>query len=138
VLAHQTVRDAPLSYRAHAVRGRVLFEEGQPALGEQEYRIAIRLYPHDPNVFAGLARHYRDAGHCAPAIALFRRALELAPHMPFARSLLIECIARTGDQVGARRELAHKVARGDPDTALVRMRLDSIEALPTSAARPGP
>lgn len=126
VLVHQTVLDAPLSYRAHAVRGRILFEEGNPALGEQEYQTAIRLYPHDPNVFAGLARHYREAGHCAPAIQLFRRALELAPHMPHARSLYIDCLARTGDSAGAAAALAEKVRRGDPDTNLVRSRVDSL------------
>ncbi len=126
VLVHQTVIDAPLSYRAHAVLGRVLFEEGDPARGEQEYQIALRLYPHDPNVFAGLAKHYRDAGHCGAAIPLFRRALELAPHMPYARSLLIECLARAGDSASAATELVEKIRRGDPDTALVRARVDSI------------
>jgi hypothetical protein len=129
VLVHQTVLDAPLSYRAHAVRGRILFEEGNPALGEQEYQTAIRLYPHDPNVFAGLARHYREAGHCAPAIQLFRRALELAPNMPHARSLYIDCLARTGDSSGAAAALAEKVRRGDPDTSLVRSRIDSLSRI---------
>jgi hypothetical protein len=129
VLVHQTVLDAPLSYRAHAVRGRILFEEGNPALGEQEYQTAIRLYPHDPNVFAGLARHYREAGHCAPAIQLFRRALELAPNMPHARSLYIDCLARTGDSAGAAAALAEKVRRGDPDTSLVRSRIDSLRSI---------
>lgn len=138
VLVHQTVIDAPLSYRAHAVRGRVLFEEGNRALGEQEYQIAIRLYPHDPNVFAGLAKHYRDAGRWAPAIPLFRRALELAPQMPYARSLLIDCLARTGDGAGAAVELAEKVRRGDPDTALVRARVDSIGHSRPAEPQPAP
>jgi hypothetical protein len=135
VLVHQTVLDAPLSYRAHAVRGRVLFEEGNPVLGEQEYQTAIRLYPHDPNVFAGLARHYRDAGYCAPAIQLFRRALELAPNMPHARSLYIDCLARTGDSAGAAAALVEKARRGDPDTGLVRSRVDSLRGI-VPAQRP--
>lgn len=126
VLARQTVLDAPLSYRAHAVLGGVLFQEGDPGAGEREYRIAIALYPNDPNVFAGLAKRYRDLGLHAPAIPLFRQALELAPQMVPARNMLIYSLTQIGDSVGAAAEFAEKVRRADPDTARLRMVLDSL------------
>jgi tetratricopeptide (TPR) repeat protein len=127
VLARQTALDAPLSYRAHAVLGRVLFQAGDPAAGEREYRIAIWLYPHDPNVFAGLAKHFRDHGLHAPAIPLFRKALELAPQMIPARNMLIYSLAQVGDSAGAAAELTEKVRRGDPDAKLIRALLDSVQ-----------
>ncbi len=126
-LARQTALDAPLSYRAHAVLGRVLFQEGDAVTGEREYRIAISLYPHDPNVFAGLAKHYRDLGLHAPAIPLFRKALELAPQMTPARNMLIYSLAQVGDSAAAAAELAEKFRRGDPDANQLRVLLDSLQ-----------
>jgi tetratricopeptide (TPR) repeat protein len=126
VLIPQTVIDAPLSYRAHAVLGKLLFAAGDPTRGEQEYLVAIKLYPHDPNVFAGLAKHYRDAGLFPPAVRYFRQALALEPRMPLARSYLIDALARSGDSTGAAAELAEKARLGEADSAVVRQRIDSI------------
>ncbi|HTS89811.1 MAG TPA: tetratricopeptide repeat protein [Gemmatimonadales bacterium] len=126
-MIRQMVVDAPFSYRAHALMGRVLFEERDPAQGEREYLTAIRLYPYDPNVFAGLARQYRDAGLYRQAIPLFRKALELAPQMIPARNMLIYCLVQSGDSVGAQAELAEKFQRHDPDADRIRSMVDSVE-----------
>jgi tetratricopeptide (TPR) repeat protein len=126
VLYRQTVLDAPLSYRAHATLGRILFQEGDPGAGEREYRTAIRLYPYDPTVFAGLADHYRAAGLCGPAIPLFRQALDLAPGLGLARTRLIQCLIQVGDLTAAQEELAEKERRKEPDAALLRAAVDSL------------
>jgi hypothetical protein len=126
ILARQTVVDAPLSYRAHATMGKILFAEGNPEAGEREYRIALKLYPHDPNVFAGLGQHYRNAGLYRPAIPLFRKALELAPQMNGVRNMLIYCLAQSGDSAGAAAELAEKLARHEADADRIAVMLDSL------------
>jgi protein O-mannosyl-transferase len=124
-LIRQTVIDAPLSYHAHALLGRVLFDLGDAREGEREFQTALRLYPHDPEVFAGLGQRYRNAGLYPPAIPLFRQALRLAPQMVPVRNMLIYCLLQTGDSLGVERELAEKSVRGDPDTPAIRALVDS-------------
>lgn len=132
--AGQTVLDAPLSYKAHATWGRVLFELGHSAEGEREYRIALHLYAQDPNVYAGLADRYRRAGLCTPAIPLFRESLRLGPWSTVARSMLIQCLVKTGDFVGAEAELTEKTRRQDADVNQIRAMIDSAR----QTSGPGP
>jgi hypothetical protein len=126
-LIRQTALDAPLSYRAHALMGRLYFDTGDPEGGEREYLTAIHLYPYDANVFAGLAQRYRNAELYQQAIPLFRKALELAPEMIPARNMLIACLVNTGDHEAALRELAEKERRRDADTDRIRAMIDSVE-----------
>lgn len=93
-LFEATVRDAPRSYKAHAMYGQYLFDVGRPRDGEREYRAAIALYPDDGTVLAGLADRYAAAGLCAPAIPLYRRAAELMPAWAHPRERLAGCLAR--------------------------------------------
>lgn len=126
-LIRQTVLDAPLSYRAHALMGRLHFDTGDPEAGEREYLTAIQLYPYDANVFAGLAQRYRNAELYQQAIPLFRKALELAPEMIPARNMLIACLVKTGNHEAALRELAEKARRRDADTDRISAIIDSVE-----------
>jgi protein O-mannosyl-transferase len=134
--ARQTVLDAPLSYKAHATWGRVLFELGHQAEGEREYRTALQLYPKDPNVYAGLADRYRRAGLCGPAIPLFQESLRLGPWSTVARSMLIQCLVQTGDLAGAEAQLAEKADRQDSDVAQYRALLDSVRGTPSPGTAP--
>lgn len=93
-LFEATVRDAPRSYKAHAMYGQYLFDAGRPRDGEREYRAAIALYPDDGTVLAGLADRYAAAGLCAPAVPLYRRAADLMPSWAHPRERLAECLAR--------------------------------------------
>ena len=88
----QMVVDAPLSFRAHWAYGGMLFQKGNAAAGEREYRIAMRLFPYEPEVPYELAESYRGAGMCPPALPLYRSALELRPAHSNARIGLILCL----------------------------------------------
>jgi tetratricopeptide (TPR) repeat protein len=112
----QTVQDAPLSYRAHYVYGSELFNVGRPKEGERELRRAIALARNDSDPYDFLATKYREAKLYAPAIPLYRTALEIRPTRPDARYGLALSLLETGDARGA---LAHA------DTGLAHGQLKS-------------
>jgi hypothetical protein len=98
---HQAVEDAPISYRARAGFGEVMFMVREKRTGERLLRQAIRLYPDGYPTYQILADHYRLADLCQPAIPLYRRALGLAPKAADIRSSLIACQLHVGDYRGA-------------------------------------
>ena len=57
-LFRQTVLDAPLSYKAHWAYGSMLVAVGDMKQAELEYRIALRLYDGDPNLFSDFGDLY--------------------------------------------------------------------------------
>ena len=89
----QTVRDAPLSYRAHAMYGSGLFYHGRAGEGEREFRRAIELYPDDGIMLAEFADHYQKAGLCYPAIPLYERAATLITGWRHVEDQLARCRA---------------------------------------------
>lgn len=88
----QTVVDAPLSFRAHWAYGGSLFARGDAAGGEREFRIAMRLFPYEPELFYELGDSYRNAKMCPPAMPLLERTLALSPDHSNARIDLILCL----------------------------------------------
>jgi tetratricopeptide (TPR) repeat protein len=137
----QTVRDAPLSYRAHYLYGISLFEAGDRRRGEQELRAAIRLdtNAHDADPFNYLATQYRIAGLCDQALPLYRGAIDRDGVRPDARYGLAECLLRTGQIVEARSEARAGLARGQLRSLFLDViaRADSI-ARQTTPSRPPP
>ena len=103
-LWHQTLDDAPLSYRAHFAYAQILFEAKLRRSAEYHYQRAMQLYPPGWPVALDLADRYRLAGDCYPAIRLYQRVLRLDPYHTAARASLITCQVLTGDYVHASRE----------------------------------
>ena len=128
ILFRQTVLDAPLSYQAHWAYAAQLYRAGNHAEAEAEYRLAVRLWPHDPNLLADLGDRYAAAGACERATALYRQALELAPTQWTSRTKLVLCLLDSGNLEGARVEAERKRTGGDPDATRIQAVVDSVAA----------
>jgi hypothetical protein len=96
-LWHQTLIDAPLSYRAHHAYAQVLYKAGQLGSAERHYRRAMELYPGAWPLYLDLADKYRLAGNCWPAIELYRHLLRLNPAHTAGRGSLIACLVHVGE-----------------------------------------
>ena len=127
-LFRQTVLDAPLSYKAHWAYGSVLIAAGDMKQADLEYRLAMRLYDGDPNLFSDFGDVYVRARHCAPAIPLYQRSLSLAPDQWKVRSKLVLCYLDQGNASEARSEAEQKAIRKDPDAARIQAVVDSLTA----------
>jgi hypothetical protein len=79
VFVEALVRDAPLGYRAHFVRGRHLALRGDGRGMELEYRRAIRLFPYDAGMTLTIADGYTRAGLFKPAVDLFEWTYTVEP-----------------------------------------------------------
>ena len=123
----QTVKDAPLSYRAHYVYGMELFAAGRGAEGERELRRAIALSRNDSDPYNFLATKYREAGLYGPALPLYRSALAIMPGRPDARFGLALSLLESGDPVAARAQADTGLAQGQLKAYFewVRTRADS-------------
>ena len=110
----QTVKDAPLSYRAQFFYGQILFAQGKRAEGERRLRLAIALNPtpSDVSPLNYLATQYRDAGMCPHALPLYEQALAQAEQRSDVRYGLASCLLTVGRTDAARRLAADGVRRG--------------------------
>jgi tetratricopeptide (TPR) repeat protein len=77
----------------------------------------------------------RARGECEPALAAYRRALELVPGHLDARNHLGICLAETGRRDEARAAFLEVLAR-DPGHARARRNLETLSALEQAAPRP--
>jgi len=127
-LFRRTVLDAPLSYKAHWAYGSVLVGSGAVEPAELEYRIALRLYQADPNLFSDFGDLYVRKRQCGPAIPLYLRSLSLAPEQWKVRSKLVLCYLDLGKVAEARSEADQKTLRRDPDAARIQSVIDSLTA----------
>jgi tetratricopeptide (TPR) repeat protein len=127
-LFRQTVLDAPLSYKAHWAYGSMLIALGDMKQAELEYRIALRLYDGDPNLFSDFGDLYLRGRHCEPAIPLYQKSLILAPEQWKVRSKLVLCYLDLGKVADARSEAAQKTLRRDPDAVRIQSVIDSLTA----------
>ena len=103
-LWHQTLIDAPNSYRAHHAYAQILFKADMKREAEYHYRRAMELYPPAWPVYLDLADKYRLAGKCTPAIRLYRALLPMSPDNAGARGSLIACLVYEGNYLEAVRE----------------------------------
>ncbi len=118
-LLRQGVVDSPNSYRSHFQLGTNHFEHNRKREGEQHYRRALELFPHDPVVMYALAEQYRKNEMCRPAIPLYRAALDIAPFIRPTLGLAV-CLLQTLEMEEAklaaldalRWGAIHKEARG--------------------------
>lgn len=136
----QLVIDAPLSYRARWANGAMLFAAGQPALGEQEMRYAIALFPGNPDLLEDLAARYFRNGFCKPAEPLFRDALLLAPESETARMGLVACHLRGGRfrEAAAEARAGLRFAPANAQMQRLARIADSLAAAPGPTLTPPP
>lgn len=94
VFIDQLVRDSPLGYRAHFVRGRHLAWMGDHHAMELEYRRAIRLFPYDAGMTVTVADGYTRAGFWKPAADLFAWTYAVEPRTGEGRYMYVYCLAK--------------------------------------------
>ena len=87
VLFHQTVKDVPTSYRAHWMLAEHLLINGPNKEGLDEMLLAVVLArKNDAYVLAFAGDKFSEAGHCATANELYRRAMVVQPQIQVAFS----------------------------------------------------
>jgi tetratricopeptide (TPR) repeat protein len=135
-LFQQSVIDAPKSYKAHWGLANVLVELDALPLAEARFRLAIDLYPDEPRLLQRLADVYRQASLCAPAVPLYRRALEIRPEFWSIRVSLVGCLVHLGQYREARAVATMGVARGENVTNFQHF-LVTIDSAAAVSAPPG-
>jgi len=124
VFVDALVRDAPLGYRAHFVRGRHLGLRGRLREMELEYRRAIRLFPYDAAMTVTIADGYTRAGLCKPAVDLFEWTFAVEPRTGEGRYQYVYCLARLDRWADVRREALAGLSLVAPrDSRLMRAAL---------------
>jgi hypothetical protein len=93
ILFDETVRDAPLSYRAHLLRGRNLALKKRLSEAESELRHAIRLFPYDAGATVDVAEAYRRSGFCKPAIPLYEWSFAIDSTLRDGRLGYVYCLS---------------------------------------------
>jgi protein O-mannosyl-transferase len=93
ILFDQTVRDAPLSYRAHLLRGRNLAVKKRLREAEAELRHAIKLFPYDAGATVDVAEAYRRSGMCKPAIPLYEWSFAIDSTLRDGRLGYVYCLS---------------------------------------------
>lgn len=96
VFVEALVRDAPLGYRAHFIRGRHYGQKGDLREMELEYRRAVRLFPYDAGMTLSIADAYTRAGLCKPATDLFEWTFGVDPTLGEGRYQYVYCLSRQG------------------------------------------
>lgn len=122
----QAVEDAPLSYTAHWAQAGVLWRSGLQRQAELHYRMALRLYDRDANLYEDFGDRFIEHGLCIQAAQFMRQALAEMPGKWKARSKLIFCLLSLDSLPAAQGELTLKRERGEPDVALVAQVVDSV------------
>ena len=96
ILFDQTVRDAPLSYRAHLLRGRSLAVKKRLREAETELRHAIRIFPYDAGATVDVAEAYRRSGLCVPAVPLYEWSFAIDSTLRDGRLGYVYCLSVLG------------------------------------------
>jgi hypothetical protein len=93
ILFDTTVKDAPLSYRAHLLRGRNLAVKKRLREAEAELRHAIRIFPYDAGATVDVAEAYRRSGLCKPAIPLYEWSFAIDSTLRDGRLGYVYCLS---------------------------------------------
>lgn len=107
-LADATARDLPVASRAwcHVIIGATLFDLGDWTAAEAEYQAALTLTPDSYLAVEHLAELRSFQRRDQDALALYERAIALAPHPDF-----LEAVARTHEWAGRPAEARRWYAR---------------------------
>ncbi|MHB1328639.1 MAG: hypothetical protein ACYC2K_10610, partial [Gemmatimonadales bacterium] len=101
---YQTTIDAPFSYRAHHALGQMLYKSGAREWAEQEYQLALILYPKRADVLIELGDNRRIEGRCDDAIAFYRRAIALQAEHNQVRASVVACLMHQAEYGEAKAE----------------------------------
>jgi hypothetical protein len=82
---------AAVSASAYVAAGDAFFSEGRYDEAIAQYRMALRLEAHDPEIYARLGQAYLQQENCDSAIPEFQQALALDPSLENAQAGLLEC-----------------------------------------------
>ena len=93
ILFDAMVLDAPLSYRAHLMRGRNLALKKRLREAEAELRHAIRLFPYDAGATVDVAEAYRRSGMCKPALPLYEWSFAIDSTLRDGRLGYVYCLS---------------------------------------------
>jgi hypothetical protein len=139
VFIEALVRDAPLGYRAHFVRGRHLALKGDGRGMELEYRHAIRLFPYDAGMTLTIADAYTRAGLFKPAADLFEWTYSVEPHTGQGRYEYVYSLARLQRWTDVRREALAGISLVVPrDVELMRKAVAAADSALRQPAAPLP
>ena len=107
-LKDATTRDLPIESRSwcHVIIGATLFEQGQWDAAEPEYQAALKLTPDSYVAIEHLAELRSYQRRDKEALALYDRAIAIAPHPDF-----FEAVARTHEWAGRKDEARQWHAR---------------------------
>jgi tetratricopeptide (TPR) repeat protein len=137
-LWYQTANvDAPRSWGAHEALAEAYFNLELEAMAEQEYRLSMQFAPKNltrPSM--SYAHRLRSRGHCYPAAALYRKALQVYPSFLAAQAGLIACAL----DLGLYREAAHNARLAistDFERPAFQMALATADSALRVAAPPG-
>ena len=106
----------PDDAQAHAIRGRLLSDEGRLADSRVALERALALRPNDTNILGWLAGSYFQAGMISSAARYNRRAFELDSMNLFARTRLIGVLMQ--DNPPEATALARQTVRLFPESSL--------------------
>ncbi len=90
---------------AHLNLGRLLHEEGDPAMAFRHYQAALTSRPDDATAAFNLGVAQQDLGRGSEAQACYRAALEMDTHLADAHFNLAMLLEQEGDSAGAIRHL---------------------------------
>lgn len=99
--------------RKHVARAAELIHQGEIERAEQEYRAALQLSPHDPDVLVPLSGDLENEERWDEAISVAREALRADPNNDMAHVNLGIGLGSTNDTEGAAAEF-HEALRLDP------------------------
>jgi len=122
----QMLREAPDSFRTHWALGAQAFARGDSALGEREWREAIRLNPAHPQPIEDLGRLYTRTGRWAAAIPLLERVIALDSSRVGSALALGTAYARTGQLAKADAFLAAMGRRHPAEAMFPALRIDVL------------
>ena len=109
-----TVRDAPLSYRAHLLRGRALAQKQRLRDAEAELRRAIRIFPYDAGATLDVAEAYKRSGICQAALPLYEWSFAIDSTLRDGRSGYVYCLSVVGRWVETRQQALAGLRYGFP------------------------
>jgi protein O-mannosyl-transferase len=129
VFTESLVRDAPLGYRAHFIRGRHLALKGDGRGMELEYRRAIRLFPYDAAMTLTIADGYTRAGLYKPAADLFEWTYSVEPNTGQGRYEYVYSLSRLKKWSEVKKEaLAGLSLVGPKDLKLMRLAIAAADS----------
>lgn len=89
----QLLKDAPDSYRAHFLYGRLVGGYNRYGEMETQYKQAVKLFPYDITMTMAIASDYYRGGFCQPAVTLLEWSYSVEPLAVDGRYEYVQCLS---------------------------------------------